>query len=130
MKKTPWAFIFSLFLFVHTSAQTKITVAVAANMQYTMEAIRDEFNKTDKTEIEFVSGASGNLTQQIMQGAPFDIFLSADTAYPNRLYENKLTLQAPKLYARGLLVLWTTRKGVHPSGDLTLLLDDKIRHIA
>jgi molybdate transport system substrate-binding protein len=79
MKKTLSVFIFSLITFVHTSAQTKITVAVSANMQYTMEAVRDEFNNTDKTVVELVSGASGNLAQQIMQGAPFDIFLSADT---------------------------------------------------
>lgn len=130
MKKLLPAFIYCLILFVHASAQTKITVAVAANMQYTMEAIRDEFNKTDKTEIELVSGASGNLTQQIMQGAPFDIFLSADTAYPNRLYDKKFALQLPKVYAQGLLVLWSTKKNIQPGGDLTSLLNDQIKHIA
>jgi molybdate transport system substrate-binding protein len=130
MKKTAWVFFFGLILFAHTSAQTKITVAVAANMQYTMEALRDEFNKTNKTRVELISGASGNLAQQIIQGAPYDIFLSADTMYPNRLYDKKLALEPPKVYAQGLLVLWSTKKNIHPDGDLSLLLKDEIRHIA
>jgi molybdate transport system substrate-binding protein len=130
MKKIPTVFIFSLITFVHISAQSKITVAVSANMQYTMEAVRDEFNKTDKTVIELVSGASGNFAQQIMQGAPFDIFLSADTVYPARLYDGKFALQPPKVYAQGLLVLWTTRKDIHPVGDLNMLLNEEIKHIA
>jgi molybdate transport system substrate-binding protein len=130
MRKTAWVFFLGLILFVHTSAQTKITVAVAANMQYTMEALRDEFNKTNKTRIELISGASGNLAQQIIQGAPFDIFLSADTMYPNRLYDKGLALEPPKVYAQGLLVLWSIKKNIHPAGDLSLLLKDDIRHIA
>jgi molybdate transport system substrate-binding protein len=130
MRKTFQAFIFCLIIFAQVSAQKKITVAVSANMQYTVEAIRAEFNKTDKTEIELVPGASGNLTQQIMQGAPFDIFLSADTAYPMRLYEKQFCQQAPKVYAQGLLVLWSTKKNVHPGSDLTLLLNNEIQHIA
>jgi molybdate transport system substrate-binding protein len=130
MKKTAWVFFFALILCVHTSAQTKITVAVAANMQYTTEALRDEFNKTNKTRIELISGASGNLAQQIIQGAPFDIFLSADTMYPNRLYDKGLALEPPKVYAQGLLVLWSIKKNIHPAGDLSLLLKDDIRHIA
>jgi len=130
MKKSLVSFIFCLFLFVCGLAQTKITVAVAANMQYTMEAVRDEFKKTDRTGIELIVGASGNLAQQIMQGAPFDIFLSADTSYPARLYENHFALEAPKVYAQGLLVLWTTKKNIHPGEDLKILLNEEIKHIA
>ncbi len=114
----------------NASAQAKITVAVAANMQYTMEALKAEFNKTDKTEIDVVLGASGKLTQQIMQGAPFDIFVSADTAFPKRLSDSNFTVQPPKVYAQGLLVLWSAKENVHPKADLKLLLNDDIQHIA
>ena len=107
---------------INAPAQTKIIVAVAANMQYTMEALKTEFNKTDKTEIDVVLGASGNLTQQIMQGAPFDIFVSADTSFPQKLAASNFAAEPPKVYAQGLLVLWSAKNNVQPTTDLKLLL--------
>src|ERR1700760_1893965 len=107
MKKFLLVIIIVAITIINASAQTKLTVAVAANMQYTMEALKAEFNKTDKTEIDVVLGASGNLTQQIMQGAPFDIFVSADTAFPKKLSDTGFAAEPPKVYAQGLLVLWT-----------------------
>ncbi len=114
----------------YATAQSKITVAVAANMQYTIEALKAEFNKTDKTEIEIVLGASGKLTQQIMAGAPFDIFISADTAFPQKLADTGLSVQTPKVYAQGLLVLWSAKPNIQPQPNLKLLLDAAIQHIA
>ena len=125
-------FFFSLILFVSftTSAQKKLTVAVAANMQYAMEALKAEFNKTDKIEIDVVLGASGKLTQQIMQSAPFDIFISADTSFPQKLADSNLTAEPPKVYAQGLLVLWSAKPNIQPTADLKLLLNDDIKHVA
>lgn len=111
-------------------SQNKITVAVAANMQYAMEALQKEFNKTDKTEINVVLGASGKLTQQIMEDAPFDIFVSADTSFPQKIFENKLAAETPKVYAQGLLVLWSTKPGIQPDLNLKTLLSSNIQHIA
>lgn len=111
-------------------AQPKITVAVAANMQYTMQELIAEYNKTDKTKVEVVLGASGKLTQQIQNGAPFDIFISADKEFPQKLAANKLTLETPKVYAQGLLVLWSARPNIQPAKDLKLLLGSNIKSIA
>jgi len=111
-------------------AQSKITVAVAANMQYTIQELVAEFNKSDKTTIEVVLGASGKLTQQIRNGAPFDIFISADTAFPQKLAENHFTLAPPKVYAQGLLVLWSAKPAIQPAKDLKLLLSANIKSIA
>jgi molybdate transport system substrate-binding protein len=122
--------IILILAIANVSAQAKITVAVAANMQYTMEALKAEFNKTDKTEISVVPGASGKLTQQIMQSAPFDIFISADTAFPKKLADTGFAAEPPKVYAQGLLVLWSAKQNVQPKADLKLLLDDGIQHIA
>ena len=130
MKKVISILIIAFVTVFQTSAQTKLTVAVAANMQYTMEALKAEFNKTDKTEIDIVLGASGNLTQQIMQGAPFDIFISADTTFPKKLSGNNFTAEPPKVYAQGLLVLWSAKDNIQPTADLKLLLSDEIKHIA
>ena len=111
-------------------AQSKLTVAVAANMQYTIEELIKEFNKTDKTKIDIVLGASGKLTQQIMNGAPFDIFISADATFPQKLAGNQFTLEAPKVYARGLLVLWSVKPNILPAKDLKLLSGANIKSIA
>lgn len=130
MKKLILSFSLIAFLTITTFAQTKITVAVAANMQYTIEALKAEFNKTDKTQIDIVLGASGKLTQQIMQSAPFDLFISADTSFPQKLFNNNFTAEAPKVYAQGLLVLWSTKPNVQPTANLKLLLNDDVQHIA
>jgi molybdate transport system substrate-binding protein len=129
MKKSFFPIFVALLSFLHTSAQ-KITIAVAANMRYTMEVLKAEFNKTDRTQIQIVLGASGNLTRQIMQGAPFDIFISADTSFPKRLSDAGFTVAPPKIYATGLLVLWSAKPNINPAADLKLLLNNEIKHIA
>jgi molybdate transport system substrate-binding protein len=111
-------------------AQPKITVAVAANMQYTMQELIAEYNKADQTKINIVLGASGKLTQQIQNGAPFDVFISADKEFPQKLANNKHTLEAPKVYAQGLLVLWSVKPNLQPAKDLKLLLGANIKNIA
>lgn len=121
--------LISVFLLtLGTQAQNKVTVAVAANMQYAIEALKTAFNKGNKAEIEVVLGASGKLTQQIIAGAPFDIFISADTAFPARVQAAGLAVVPPRTYAQGILVLWTTLPGVTP--DMRLLTTDQVRHIA
>jgi len=126
--------IFAILLLGLLSCQSptrqQLTVAVAANMQYTIKELIAEFNKTDKTKIEVITGASGNLTQQIMGGAPFDIFISADRKYPQELADKGFTAEAPKVYAQGQLVLWSARPGIGPKSDLQLLLSDSIKRIA
>jgi molybdate transport system substrate-binding protein len=128
--KRIFAILFLGLLSCQPAAKQQLTVSVAANMQYTIAALIAEFNKTDRTEIEVISGASGNLAQQIMSGAPFDIFISADKAYPLELADKGFTMEAPKVYAQGQLVLWSTRPGIEPKSDLQLLLDENVKRIA
>lgn len=76
-----------------------------------------------------IYGSSGRLTTQIMNGAPFDIFFSADIAFPQRLYAEGLTATDPAVYATGRIVLWSARMD---ASQMTLqdLLGDDIRRIA
>lgn len=122
------------FLLFHPAGsfaqQQKITVAVAANMQYAFNELKAEFEKINHIQINSVIGASGNLTRQIMQGAPFDVFISADTKYPESIYEKGFAAEKPKIYARGALVLWTTKQGLQLKSGLRFLLADNIKSIA
>lgn len=107
----------------------KIVVATAANVQYVMKEIQQEFEKESGKKIEIVVASSGKLTTQIREGAPFDVFVSADTKYPDEIFKNGGSDQKPEVYATGALVLWS--KDI-PESDLTLdiLTTDKIKKIA
>src|SRR6476469_7722681 len=95
-----------LFITINIIAQDKVTVAVAANMQYPMNALKEKFEQETNIKIEGILSSSGKLTQQIQEGAPYDVFISADTMYPQTLYRNKFAATAPQVYAKGILVLW------------------------
>lgn len=107
----------------------KIIVATAANVQYVMKEIQKEFEKESKDSIHIVVGSSGKLTNQIREGAPFDVFVSADTKYPEELFKNGGAEEKPKVYALGTLILWSKKI---PENELTLasLIDGKIKKIA
>lgn len=86
-----------------------LTVAVAANVQYAFDALRAEFRKDSECGLKPVYNSSGKFAAQIMNGAPFDVFLSADMEYPEKLYKEGFATAAPKVYAYGALVLWTMK---------------------
>ena len=118
-----------LFFFPLTLLAQPLRVAVAANAQFVMEQVKTAYQKKTGTPMELIVSSSGKLTTQIQQGAPYDIFLSADMEYPQTLYKAGLTTAAPVIYAYGSLVLWTM--GNLPlTTDLKVLLDPAVRHIA
>lgn len=125
-------FLFALILFFAVSifAQDKVTVAVAANMQYPMNALKEKFEQETGIKVEVILSSSGKLTQQIQEGAPYDVFVSADTSYPQTLYRNKFATTAPQVYAKGVLVLWTMNPNIVPSKDLKVLLTENVKKIA
>lgn len=91
------------------SIAADLSVAVAASMQYVFDDIKAEFKKETGHEVQAVYNSSGKFVTQIMNGAPFDVFLSADMEYPDYLHAQGLTTAAPKVYAYGALVLWTMK---------------------
>lgn len=99
-----------LFYFVMTLSATAQTVkvAAAADLRYAMDEIVKEYKKNHlQAAIEVIYGSSGNSFTQISNGAPFDLYFSADILYPQKLKEAGLTLTNPKLYAIGRIVLWS-----------------------
>ncbi len=90
------------------SPQNTIRVAAAASVQFVLHALIADFEATDSVKVDAVISSSGKLTAQIMQGAPFDLFLSADTSYPSFVHRNKKSLSPPLIYGHGQLVLWAS----------------------
>lgn len=106
-----------------------LTVAVAANVQYTFDDLRAEFRKETGHDLKPVYNSSGKFTAQIMNGAPFDVFLSADMEYPDKLHKEGFAAAPPQVYAYGALVLWTMNN-VDLSNWQALLASPAIRKIA
>lgn len=130
MNKT--ALILLTCLLVFTACQQKqnkkLTIAVAANMQFAMKRLSKTFTNQTGIECELILSSSGKLTAQIKEGAPFDVFVSADMKYPSELFNTGFTTKRPKIYGYGKLVIWTMIDSVYPSIDL--LKSSKINHIA
>ena len=88
-------------------AAEPLTVAVAANVKFVFDELRAEFKKSSGIEANGVFSSSGKINAQIKSGAPYDVFLSADMEFPEALYKEGFAMAAPKVYAHGVLVLWT-----------------------
>ncbi|MEE9913002.1 MAG: molybdate ABC transporter substrate-binding protein [Deltaproteobacteria bacterium] len=86
--------------------QEKISVAVAANYIAAFKELAADFETKTKIKVEGTFSSTGNLYSQITNGAPYDIFLSADEKRPDILYRDGLADQ-PFVYARGQVVLWS-----------------------
>ncbi len=88
----------------------ELTIAAAADLKYALDEIAGAFraeHPNDKVDIIF--GSSGKFHTQIQNGAPFDLFFSADIAYPRELRDKGLSATQPKLYAIGRIVLWSLK---------------------
>jgi molybdate transport system substrate-binding protein len=130
MKKLT-GFIFTILLLIPLIAPAgePLNVAVAANVKYAFDDLAVEFKNETGIEVQGVFGSAGKITTQVKSGAPFDAFLSADTEYPEALYKDGMAVTRPKVYAYGVLVLWTT-KDLDLSKGLPLLTDAKVQKVA
>jgi molybdate transport system substrate-binding protein len=99
--------------FVHQAASAaQATVAVAANFAEPIKAIAAVLEKTTGHTLRVSLGPTGGLYTQIRNGAPFDVFLAADTERPEMLEKEGLTQPGTRFtYATGKLVLWSARPG-------------------
>jgi molybdate transport system substrate-binding protein len=99
----------SLLLMASLSQAAPLTVAIAANLKYAFDDLAAEFKNETGIETQSVLNASGKIATQVRNGAPFDIFMSADMDFPEGLYKEGYAVTPPKPYAYGLLVLWTQK---------------------
>jgi molybdate transport system substrate-binding protein len=124
------SFLVILFVILRlpAHAQTTLTVATAADLSPLEPLLEQQFEKTNPIRLRFVTGASATLAQQIENGAPYDIFLSANAQFIDRLAHNgRIDPASVRAYAIGRLgLLWRDGKE-HPFKDLA---SDWVRFVA
>ncbi|MFA6188282.1 MAG: molybdate ABC transporter substrate-binding protein [Sulfuricurvum sp.] len=125
----PLKLILASLMFASTLSAQTITVAAAANMKYAVTDIAKAFTKESGIDVKIITGASGKLTQQIMSGAPYDAFLSADVEYPVKLANGGFTTTPAQVYAYGTLILWSDT-GVDLSKGISIVADPSVKKIA
>src|SRR3954462_397194 len=123
-----FCFCVCIFFALAVTAQ-QLHIAVAANAQFVANKLKEAFKKETGINAVLTIGSSGKLTAQIEQGAPFNVFLSADMKYPEELYSKGLTTGKPQVYAYGALVLWAI-KDSNLAKDLSTLLNKDLKKIA
>jgi molybdate transport system substrate-binding protein len=89
-------------------APQELNIAAAADLQFAMVDLANEFRRSHPAiEPKITYGSSGNFYSQISNGAPFDLFFSADSSYPKQLAEHGLTVKDSEFtYGLGRIVLW------------------------
>lgn len=117
-------------LFAATAHAEKVTVAAAADLKFAIDEIVTTFKKTHPAdEVEVILGSSGKFRTQIKNGAPYDLYFSADIAYPRELVKASLAASEVKPYAFGRIVLWSASMDASKM-TLASLTDPKITRIA
>jgi molybdate transport system substrate-binding protein len=113
--------------------QSELLIAAAADLNPALDDIGQQFEKKTGVHLKLSFGASGALTQQIRNGAPFDVFFSADMDYPRQLIsQGRADAASLYKYALGKLVLWVPKDSpldVEHQG-MNILLDPSVKKIA
>ena len=114
------------------AATQTLAIAAASDLQYVLPALAGRFERQTGRAVRLTFGSSGNFYSQIRNGAPFDVFLSADIYYPKRLQADGLTDGAGLYqYAVGRIVVWARHDaGVDVRHGLQVLVDSKVHRVA
>src|ERR1700680_5142032 len=89
----------------------EFTVAAAAELKFAMQKVASRFQKETGKTVKLIYGSSGNFFQQIQNGAPFDLFFSANLDYPKKLEAAGLTVPGSYYeYARRKIVVWVPKE--------------------
>jgi molybdate transport system substrate-binding protein len=121
--------VFASTIFTRVQAG-EVVVAVASNFIKPMQRITGDFKEQTGHEVKISFGSSGKLLAQITHGAPFDVFLSADSHKAERLIKNGFAVSGSSfIYAQGRLVLWSASNGFIDDSP-KILQTDNFKYIA
>jgi molybdate transport system substrate-binding protein len=118
---------------VKESPPTQLSIAAAADLKFALDDLIRQFEQEHPaTKVNVTYGSSGNFFAQIQSGAPFDLFFSADVAYPRKLAATGLGADEVFLYATGRIVIWVTKNSPVAVDKLGIkaLLEPSVRKIA
>ncbi len=122
-------FICALVLSMSAYAE-KINIAAAADLKFAMDEIVAKFREVNaKDDVDVIYGSSGKFYTQIQQGAPYDLYFSADIAFPRELARSGFSFSEVIPYAFGRIVLWSATMEANKM-SLESLTSSKISHIA
>jgi len=114
-----------------TGANEGLAIAVASNFQAKATALAAEFTKATKIPVRISAASTGKLYAQIVNGAPYDIFLSADAARPKMLEDNGAAVLGSRFtYATGTLTLWSTDRRLKNKDCLAALRNGSYGRLA
>lgn len=123
------AVVLAIFLPRFFTVDHKVNIAAAANLRYVLEEIKMQYLKENpEAEVQITFGSSGMLTQQILNGAPYTLFMSADTKFPNKVKEEGFALGEVTTYAYGKVAMWSSSLDV--SKGLSVVLEPQVKKIA
>jgi molybdate transport system substrate-binding protein len=113
--------------------EQRVRVAAAADLKFVMDDLAKQFERKSGTKLDVTYGSSGNFFSQIQNGAPFDVFFSADIRYPHKLVEADFAEPATLYeYAVGRIVIWMPRDAELDLANLgwRALIDTAVERIA
>jgi molybdate transport system substrate-binding protein len=122
----------AVLLFGETVVGQELAIAAASDLQAVFPTVAERYHRQTGRSVRLTYGSSGNFFSQIQNGAPFDLFFSADIEYPRRLeaagFAEAGTLRE---YATGRIVLWVRNdSGLDVRRGLPMLTDSRVRRIA
>ncbi len=111
--------------------QAPLRIAAAADLQPVLPSLVAVFEKATGVQVAVSYASSATLATQILNGAPFDLFLAADTSFPQKVISGGRSVEpAPIIYAHGTLVLWANHDALHAPLSLRFLSDPTVMRIA
>jgi molybdate transport system substrate-binding protein len=132
MRKISWIIILLLLSTLSCSnsntKEKKIIIAAASSTKFAMQEIIELFESNYNIKCDLVTGSSGKLAMQIINNAPFDIFISANEEFAKKVCSTNKCLKKPVVFASGSLVIYSKNNDFQL--DSLLLFSDSISHIA
>jgi len=119
--------LFIVPLFAQAQEGT-LKIAVAANLLLPMEKVSALYQQEYNSRLMLIPGSSGKLSAQIINGAPYDVFISADMKYPEKIKRAGHTVTSPEALLRGGLVFWSNKPWEEPMSQW--LTQQPIRSLA
>lgn len=126
-------FVWVVLMFpVGLAAAEELTIAAASDLNFAFKEIVTEYEKATGNHVKLTLGSSGNFFSQIQNGAPFDLYFSADIGYPKKLEEADLVVPGSIYpYAIGRIVIWTgSASNINVATGFEALLEPSIKKIA